>query len=344
MSLEQMQPISGRPMPQHYWVGGARRPDTWNASAYEMDGGRPSIGNSPQWATTGPMTLGLVYPVTPGEGAPHRNLGGGEPLQRISWALRNQNYQPTCIAHAVVAGLELILVASERASVVQPLSARFLYHQMRNKGPGTVFRGARMSEWSQGFTSFEDAKDALRDTGICLQSTWPDSDLLGEKPRQAAYEEAKRFRCETEHYNHRKLEQIRGGIAKFILDKLKAGQPVAIALPAFGEAEGMPNNWNRTSVLLSGHVQDPRPSEGPVEASGHAVCIVGFLPRQGNETDDVFVFRNSLGEDFASLPQPSVLARGYGKISASHVEQYTWELLHIKKAEWKSGAKPGRAS
>jgi hypothetical protein len=133
---------------------------------------------------------------------------------------------------------------------------------------------------------------------------------------------------------------MRGRIAKSILDKLEAGQPVAIALPAFGEAEGMPNNWNRTSVLLSGHVQDPRPSERPVEASGHAVCIVGFLPRKGNEPDDVFVFRNSLGEDFASLPQPSVLGRGYGKISVSHVEKHTWELLHIKKAGWKPGAKP----
>ena len=194
MSLEQIRPILGRPMPQHYWVGGARKPNAWKAKALGTDGRRPSIGNSPRWATRGSMTLGLVYSEAPPGGvAPHRNLRGGDPLQRISWAVQNQNYQPTCIAHAVVAGLELILVASESPPVVQPLSARFLYHEMRNIGPGTIFRGARMSEWGQGFTSFYDANKALQRSGICLQGTWPNSGPLGDKPRQAGVRPGERI-------------------------------------------------------------------------------------------------------------------------------------------------------
>lgn len=259
-------------------------------------------------------------------------------LQRLSWALRNQNFQPTCVAQAVVACIELMQVKTD--PIAQRFSVRFLYQQMRKIGDTSKFAREKPGEWRRGFTSLANARDALRSGGICLEEAWPDTGPLLEPPSSAAVMQATQYKFQKVKYmRHEKGTERKPGISTLILDELRARRPVAIALPAFAEQKtaNTPNNWTRDSVLLSGHVPDPLPTEVPVGDSGHAVCVVGYLPDMpelGKHAGlgGYFVFRNSLGEDFASLPPPSVIGRGYGTISVSHVEAHCWELLSLTSA------------
>ena len=77
--------------------------------------------------------------------------------------------------------------------------------------------------------------------------------------------------------------------------------------------------------------------EGP-RTDGHVVCVTGFIPDPAEPLGGWFVFRNSWGLEFAShatLPDsgPTSGTRGYGLLSATHVNNYCWEYLVLKSED-----------
>jgi hypothetical protein len=350
MQNELLDSLVGIRSRRHHWVGGAMAPseEVWDKQAGALcdDDGLRITDVKPVWALPSSFTLGLVYDPPALIDADCTKQAGPKEL---SWALRNQNYQPTCIAEAVVACIELMNIhaptcASDDPLVVSRFSVRFLYQQMREMGDPNPAMQRPVKEWKRGYTRLANAKDALAERGICPETMWPDEGDLHQPPTKQVAEHAKTHCIQTMKHEWYQHEQSRPrGVAKLIVEELCAGRPVAIALPAYADWQDQsgPNNWTRASVLLTGHVTDPSPRDKPVKRSGHAVCIVGFLPNSKilplanqDKLGGRFVFRNSLGEDFASLPPPSTLARGYGTISASHVETHCWELLSLKRPDW----------
>jgi hypothetical protein len=339
MQTEHMYPAVGTRALRHRWAGGvlwpAERGHEPAHLAQEVKQGDPQAFDpkAAVWAfDTDKFTLGLSY---------NEKIARPE-LPKLSWALRDQNFQPTCVSQAVVACIELLKANSAdktKYPVVERLSVRFLYEKMREVGGTSGFARKHDTEWNQGFTSLADAKKALAKTGICPEHDWRDAGYLLESPSEKAEGNVGKFYKSVYHICATSGQREQVHPTKVIWNELKNQRPVAIALPAFAasSADDTSNNWNRESVLLTGNVLDPLKGETPVDESGHAVCVVGFLPKDflpkgflPNE-DEIghFVFRNSLGEDFASLPPPSVLGRGYGTISASHVDSHCWELLSL---------------
>jgi hypothetical protein len=307
------------------WVGGALWPDKWKPTA-GADAVVQLTGKE-MWAfDTQKFTLGLSC---------CGRISGGPGKKKLSWAIRNQNSQPTCVAQAVVACIELMRADGPSPTVIERLSVRFLYQQMRALGRDSGYKHKHKEEWNLGFTSLANAKRALQATGICSEEVWNDSGYLLAPPSEEAKRRAKKVKFEKIEHRLCATPTERKNIrpAEVILKELEEKRPVAIALPAFAASstDNLSTNWNRESVLLTGNVPDPFEGEEPVENSGHAICVIGFLV---DVTEGLgggyFVFRNSLGEDFASLPPPNVLARGYGKISATHVANHCWELLTLK--------------
>ena len=103
------------------------------------------------------------------------------------------------------------------------------------------------------------------------------------------------------------------GTARRVYNHLAQGRPVAIAVPVFARADGSSaTNWS--SAITSGEVLDPFSDR--VFAGGHAVCVVGFQPDPAEANGGWFIFRNSVGGNWASGFQPDgeaprVPARGF---------------------------------
>jgi hypothetical protein len=123
----------------------------------------------------------------------------------------------------------------------------------------------------------------------------------------------------------------RPGTARRVYDHLAQGRPVAIAVPVYSQADGSSvTNWS--SGITSGEVIDPYSNR--VLAGGHAVCVVAFQPDPTESGGGWFIFRNSVGLNWASGNQPTgdpprVPAHGYGAISATYVEGFCWEFLSL---------------
>ena len=128
-----------------------------------------------------------------------------------------------------------------------------------------------------------------------------------------------------------------GRLARRVVALLAARCPVAAGFPALPHDSGF-TNWTLPSARRRGVILCPEDDGAPpfgapsMAAGGHVVCITGFRPDDEEPSGGWFVFRNSWGLDFASeaaattgpLAPP---ARGYGLMSASHVDRYCWEYL-----------------
>lgn len=262
-----------------------------------------------------------------------RDINLLEAVPYKEWFIPGQGPRETCVAYAAAACIELLRA---RESGFERLSAQFLYWYMR-----TTKRQAsdHPPGWAQGATRLSYAKEVLKKYGICPEAVcWSgfewDFPLAGREPDQKATDEARKIRITSDsEYVYRPKPAECPGIAEKIYNYLKAGSPVAIALPEFPKNPGSSiTNWNNLTTWSSGIVADP--PEGSVahkaNTPGHAVCIVGFQHDPGSG-GGWFLFRNSLGGDWADSADPARLPRvpapGYGAISAVHVEGYCWEML-----------------
>jgi len=263
------------------------------------------------------------------------------------WPAGDQRPRETCIAFAVAACIELLRAGT--GSAFTSLSAQFLYwHMRRHQWPGAPPPG-----WEDGATKLGYAKEVLATTGICTSDLCPyiaqlpaGTPLEGEKPSRAAELEAARNRVTDSCYLDLRptgRTPRPPGVARLVYELLARGRPVAIALPKFPLTPGSSlTNWDNSISLTSGEVKDPVPAsvtrKDPHETDtpGHAVCIVGFHPDGNEAMGGWFVFRNSIGVDWAHAfdPEkqepPHVPARGYGAISASYIEQSCWEVLSLQ--------------
>jgi hypothetical protein len=239
--------------------------------------------------------------------------------------LHEQGSRQACVAFAVVSCLEL-LRAGQGTTFVS-LSPQFLYWYMRT----SLWPPPLPPGWTDGATKLGQANGVLATRGICRWEKSPyDTDahpLEGPEPSDEAKAEGAANRVTSGLYQ----PQHTPGIARKIYDDLSQGRPVAIAVPVYCPADGSSaTNWS--SGITSGEVIDPY-SDG-VLSGGHAVCVVAFQPDPAESGGGWFIFRNSVGLNWASGFQPAgdpprVPARGYGAISATYVEGFCWEFLSL---------------
>jgi hypothetical protein len=242
--------------------------------------------------------------------------------------LHDQGDRQTCIAFAVTACLEL-LRATQSGNFVS-LSPQFVYWHMRTgKWPPPLPPG-----WEDGATKLSHARQVLATYGFCSwqacpsdSSLPPGESLEGPEPSAAATAEGTAHRVPDGVYQP---EQV-PGIARQVYDQLAQRRPVAIAIPVYSQADGSAlTNWS--VGMSSGEVVDPYKDKFQVFNSGHAVCVVGFQPDPLEPGGGWFIFRNSIGLNWASGlwygdDAPRIPGRGYGAISATYVEGYCWEFF-----------------
>lgn len=242
--------------------------------------------------------------------------------------LHDQGDRQTCIAFAVTACLELLRAGQSGAFA--SLSPQFVYWHMRTgKWPPPLPPG-----WEDGATKLSHAQQVLATYGFCSwqacpsdSSLPPGASLEGPEPSAAAKAEGAAHLVPNGVYQP---EQV-PGIARQVYDQLAQDRPVAIAIPVYSPADGSGlTNWN--VGMSSGEVVDPYKDEFRVFNSGHAVCVVGFQPDPLEPGGGWFIFRNSIGLNWASGlwdgdDAPRIPGRGYGAISATYVEGYCWEFF-----------------
>jgi len=266
------------------------------------------------------------------------------------WPARIQGQRQTCIAFAAAACIELLRAGDGRR--FELLSPQFLYWHMR----ALALSVDRPPGWETGATKLADAKDVLIEKGICAWSACPYMDRLGpgepkpvgpEPTREADSAAAENRIVEvgsegTFYFNCPDPKRREPGVAKMVYNLLAKKRPVAIAIPVFySTRDSLETNWDNPSTTNSGQVVDPvEPDWTPRDPDsqmqfppGHAVCVIGFQPDDGEPTGGWFIFRNSRGINWAAhidtenQEPPIVPARGYGAISATYIERYCWEIL-----------------
>lgn len=302
-----------------------------------------------------PEILGGDVPITPADDRLDAHGQGHLRIARLTnlatWRPKEQGeHRNTCIAFATAACVELD--AMKQDGTTDLLSEQFLYWNMRTKIPIQPPPG-----WEKGATTFEMARQVLHEKGICLdtachyQKDLPAGSLIeGPAPDCPADVQARQRRVMDENAMQYPADLDPGNdhrptkVARMLLDLLRSGRPVGIAVPVFQPIAGAQNvlapedvtNWSTQNAWRTGQVQFP--TKGwKSRGMGHAVCVIGFQPDAHEPMGGWFEFRNSYGTSYADEPLtqaiaghwPETPAAGYGLISATYVESYCWEMLAI---------------
>lgn len=253
------------------------------------------------------------------------------PKDLLDWPVRNQQLRPTCVGFAVASALERARAAP--AARPEKLSAMFVYQRALERRRRSLAPQAFAAE--AGGTKLGDAAEVLAQEGICGEALWEDDvPLEAEPPAQVFAAAAPNRTPRSFHWDIPFGTPRPPNVARVVLDLLVDRGAVVIALPVFKDPdapEGLTNWW---SPRARRHGIVPDPLLPPWEkVNGHAVCILGFQPDAGEAQGGWFIFRNSVGADWASgAPNrlsrelPQVPARGWGAISARHVEGFCWEI------------------
>jgi hypothetical protein len=288
-----------------------------------------------------PGTIGAIpdYPAGwPSFGRPPRP-GAEERVDLLGplidrWVLRDQGADGTCVGFAAVAAAERARTAPDARP--PRFSATFLYRRMRRlaeQDPRPLFKPLG---FELGATKLGAAQAVIQQEGLPPEADWPDDSDLKADPPEALLQRAQDNKVTPVAYWDLGSAKRPPGVARTVLDLLAAGRPVAVSMPVFvppGSPPGSTDNWWLPSVVSDGFVQDP-PPDWPAAPAGHAVCVLGFRPDPAPELGGGwFVFRNSQGGRWATdapddnVDDPIVPGRGYGAISARHVERAVWEIM-----------------
>ena len=237
-------------------------------------------------------------------------------LRRCNWPVRDQNPRGTCVAFAVTACQEI------KQPQLMDLSEQFLYWVIKDHHDGQPnLEGTKMRY----------AADALLQDGICTEVLCPYSAEHissgefqgGPRPSHEAFADAGRRTTTSVHHE--------GGTAAAIHASIAEGTPVALSLPVFASASNANrHNWITSIALERGVVLTPPPTAAIV--GGHAICVTGFVPDPAEPNGGYFVIRNSWGASWGSLGTTTDARNpeaGYGSVSATYVELYTWEWLQV---------------
>lgn len=249
-------------------------------------------------------------------------------LRVARWPVRDQGQRGTCVAFGAAACLEH--VRSGGKAPVPDLSEQFLYWAAKMHGGDP--------KPNDDGTALLYARNALDQIGICDEQLWSYNGTPGPTVTQASHNDpsvSAQTNAQLNRVRARGYQQM-GLSAGTVLASLQQGRPVAISLPVFKDAffrndPSSPTNWTMASGWAYGRVLNPPPQS--VAVGGHAVCIVGWEPDPSEPQGGYFIIRNSWGTNWgAQAPSTGNSyspAPGYGEISASYVENYTWEILEL---------------
>ncbi|MGR3502262.1 hypothetical protein [Pseudaestuariivita sp.] len=274
------------------------------------------------------------------------------------WPITDQRYRNTCVAFAAAAAME-VYYASQGTPT--PLSEDFLYNRMRRGLKKKFIKKVAkvLPDYDLGATLLSQAYCVFKGIGVCTealrpyQQTTPPFNIDGADPTEAQTTDAG-TRTHSDFY-YAKVEVDKDGnidpdqtfpapngsgevtASDAIHALLSQGSAVAVGVPVYQLPDAR-MNWTAPATMRFGFV--PYPGTDVVYdaalpvASGHAVCITGYVPVSGAPGGGYFVFRNSWGLDFrttTAAPVEGVSASevppGFGVMSAAAVDQYVWELL-----------------
>lgn len=279
------------------------------------------------------------------------------------WPVRDQFGRGTCVAFAAIAMLELYRAHRDEAGLPDRWSEHLFYRLLRQAGLAAIEAERSTlskADWAAGATTLEMALDVLRAPaptepptvgwneayrpvaeGMPVSGAAQPDDIAPPFPLDLpdilhGWKRPEDFAANTEgHAPRTPTANAYPGpdapsLTTLFCDRLAAGCPVAAGFPTFPH-DGGHTNWTLPGVWRSGRVMCPQdagaPRFGAADGSGHVVCITGFRPDAEEPSGGWFMFRNSWGLGFASAAARGVPARGYGLISATHVDLYCWEFL-----------------
>lgn len=280
------------------------------------------------------------------------------------WPARDQFGRGTCVAFAVIAMLELHEAHRSGVGLPGRISEHLFYRLLRQAGLGAIRDGRSTlteDQWRAGATTLEMALDVLRASPPEAVPTvdWsepyrPVADGLPVPGVAQPGEVAPPLPLPVPPLVHgwKRVEgdgdpadPAPGGrnaypsarertASDLFRAHLAAGHPVAAGFPTFPH-DGGHTNWTLPRTWREGRVACPQdagaPRLGAADGSGHVVCLTGFAPDEDEPSGGWFSFRNSWGLGFGASPTGKgparVPARGYGILSATHVDLYCWEFL-----------------
>jgi hypothetical protein len=332
--------------------------DRQAARAYDA----PLAALGPTMLEAQPVTAGEIIAAVNSKGNPSK-MTGLAPIdlrKDLIWPVRDQRPWPSCMGFAVAACLELQLAREKNMRAPERLSARFLYRLGRGKVVNS--QEDLMPAYQGGGLKQADVAEVLKHEGASLESLCrdyfemadsTDSKAVWPNPvdpiSQEAVDNAKQHRFTLDGVDYPDYRNRPGGLALTVYRNLKAGKPVAISIAGFADPE-MPsgNIWHAENFWDTGVLRLPEPHH-IVGLAGHAVCVVGYLPKvEGLETPrypnygefpGYFLFRNSWGEEYFARNSPLAkyggadwdFPRGYGLIPAAVMEYFVWEIGTFKR-------------
>jgi hypothetical protein len=257
------------------------------------------------------------------------------------WALRDQHGTPTCVAYAAAACVEL-KEARKGNPTTKPkrYSTRHLYRNMREFGFAQNLQSAL---WEAGGTKFEFTRAALLAGGVILEEFCRDfyepadwSAVRGNFDAAAPQITAKAKKPYPKPAYF--VDYLKGpraaGEALRVFGQLQQGRAVGVAAPGFADQKAIEKSiWRSPDFWLTGILPAPLATQ-QVGDTGHAVCIVGFLPNTAlpaflpkDPFGGYFAFRNSWGDVRFGRESPVGLSPGYGLMPARIVEYFALEAI-----------------
>jgi hypothetical protein len=257
------------------------------------------------------------------------------------WALRDQHGTPTCVAYAAAACVELKEArAGTPTTKPKRYSTRHLYRNMRRFG---FTQNLQSALWQAGGTKFEFTRGALLAGGVLLEEFCRDfyesadwsavkADFDAAAPLITA--KAKKPYPKPAYFvDYLKVPRAAGEALR-VFGQLQQGRAVGVAVPGFADQKAIDKSiWRSPDFWLTGILPTPLPTQLAGD-TGHAVCIVGFLPNTAlpavlpkDDFGGYFAFRNSWGDIRFGRESPAGLSPGYGLMPARIVEYFALEAI-----------------
>lgn len=188
-------------------------------------------------------------------------------LRKNCPGIYNQQELGSCTANAIAAAYEFDEIKQNENNIFIP-SRLFIYFNERNM-ENTVS--------SDSGASIRDGIKSINKYGVCTEQLWPyDISKFTEKPTDECYTEAKKHISVKYHRINQNLDDFKSC--------LKEGYPFVFGFVVY-------DSFETEEVAQTGKMIMPSQSETPL--GGHAVMAVGY-----NETDEVFIVRNSWGPEW----------------------------------------------
>jgi hypothetical protein len=215
--------------------------------------------------------------------------------------IRNQGGRPTCVAFALTALNEYVLIRSRDP---RDLSEQHLYYETK------LIDGAPKAcgTWQAR------AVTALRDRGQCLESIWP-YDPTGPCDDQGILPPT--ARSNGEEYRLGTVAVAARNVAAYQAH-LGSRRPVTISIPVY-------DSWYRSNeVRRSGRITMRIGNESA--NGGHALVVVGYQNSANSPGGGHFIVRNSWGLTWAN---ESPYGAGYGTLPYQYITNDAWEAYSI---------------